>query len=577
MTDGGAQVAEVLLRQGVRYLFTLCGGHISPILVGAKARGIGVVDVRHEANAVFAADATGRLTGIPGVAAVTAGPGVTNSLTALQNARAAQSPLVLLGGAAPTILRGRGALQDVDQLAMIRPHVKWARAARRVRDLVPLLEEAFRASVDGVPGPVFLECPIDLLYPEAMVRSWYGKEAGGGRGLGARLKAWYVGRHLDRLFGDAEGTMVGDPGARPRSRPWDLTVDRAARLVRQAERPALVVGSQAVSDPGEVPALAEAILRLGIPTWLSGMARGLLGAESPLLRRHARKQALREADLVILAGAPCDFRLGYGAALGPGASLVAANLELGDLFRNRIPRVPAWCAPASLLVALAGCVPGPQDRWKAWAERSVAADASRDAEIRELAARPGEHVDPLAACLVLDRVMGEAATIIGDGGDFVATASYVLRPRGPLGWLDPGVFGTLGVGAGFAMAAALARPRAETWLLYGDGAAGFSLAEFDTFVRHRLPVVAVVGNDASWSQIARDQVTNLGDDVGTRLAATDYDRVVEGFGAAGFRVETTEALEPALRAARRVADEGRPALVNVRLRASEFRQGSLSV
>ena len=168
--NGGDLVAEVLARQGVRFLFTLCGGHISPILVGSKARGIQVVDVRHEANAVFAADAVSRMTGIPGVAAVTAGPGVTNTITAIKNAQMAQSPLVLLGGATATILKGRGSLQDIDQMALIAPHVKFAAAVTRVRDLPRTLEKAFEIAQEGVPGPVFVECPVDLLYDEPVVR-----------------------------------------------------------------------------------------------------------------------------------------------------------------------------------------------------------------------------------------------------------------------------------------------------------------------------------------------------------------------------------------------------------------------
>ena len=196
----------------MRFLFTLCGGHISPILVSAKARGVRVIDTRHEATAVFAADAVARLTGVPGVAAVTAGPGVTNTITALKNAQMAQSPLVLLGGATATLLRGRGALQDIDQMALVRPHVKRASRVRRVRDLVPALDAAFRLAREGVPGPVFVECPVDLLYPEALVREWYAaaeRRRERRRPLGERARRWYVGRHLGRLFGGAgSGTAV---------------------------------------------------------------------------------------------------------------------------------------------------------------------------------------------------------------------------------------------------------------------------------------------------------------------------------------------------------------------------------
>ena len=171
--SGGERVAEVLVRQGVEFLFTLCGGHISPILVGCKKLGIRVIDVRDEVTAVFAADAVARLTGVPGVAAVTAGPGVTNTITAVKNAQLAQSPLVILGGATGTILKGRGSLQDIDQISLFRPHVKWVASASKVRELVPLVERAFLVARQGVPGPVFVECPVDLLYDEATVRDLY--------------------------------------------------------------------------------------------------------------------------------------------------------------------------------------------------------------------------------------------------------------------------------------------------------------------------------------------------------------------------------------------------------------------
>ncbi|MGB5175097.1 MAG: thiamine pyrophosphate-binding protein [Thermoanaerobaculia bacterium] len=211
--NGGDLIAKVLEKHGVRFLFTLCGGHISPILVGAKLLGIRVVDVRHEATAVFAADAVARLSGTPGVAAVTAGPGVTNTITALKNAQLAQSPVLVLGGATGTILKGRGALQDIDQLALVAPHVKWATTVRRVRDLVPALQKALDMARSGVPGPVFVECPLDLLYDEDLVRGMYGAKAAQGksRSLGERALGAYLRRHVNSLFAAAEGVEVSEP------------------------------------------------------------------------------------------------------------------------------------------------------------------------------------------------------------------------------------------------------------------------------------------------------------------------------------------------------------------------------
>ncbi len=361
--NGGDKVADVLQKQGVRFLFTLCGGHISPILVSAKARGIRVVDVRHEATAVFAADAVGRLTGAPGVAAVTAGPGATNTITAVKNAQMAQSPVVVLGGATATMLRGRGSLQDIDQMALMSPHVKWATRVTRVRNLVPVLEEAFRLAREGVPGPVFVECPVDLLYPAELVRGWYGAKTGDkAGGLGDTLVQAYIRWHLGRLFGGAEGVAAADPRPVLPPEPDPALVEEAAGFLRRAERPVLVIGSQATLAAAEVGDLAAAVRALRIPVYLSGMARGLLGPDDPLQMRHKRKEALREADLVILAGTPNDFRLDYGRHVSRRAVLVSANRSSRELTKNRRPTVGVLGAPELFLRGLARIVK-PRESW----------------------------------------------------------------------------------------------------------------------------------------------------------------------------------------------------------------------
>jgi acetolactate synthase-1/2/3 large subunit len=567
---GGDRIVKVLVRRGVHTIFTLTGGHIAPILSGAAARGLRVVDVRDEANAVFAADAISRLTGTPGVAVVTAGPGVTNTLTALQNALLAQSPLLLIGGAAATALRGRGALQDIDQAAAVRPHVKAVFRARRVRDLAVMVDEAFHVSLSGVPGPVFVEAPVDLLYAEQVVRDLY---LSGGSPAGKTTRA-YLRWHVRRLFsGVDEETERGGTAQVPS--PPRAAMERVEKLLREANRPILIVGSGAMSIPGEAGAIATAVERLGMPTWLAGMARGLLGPGHPLHLRHRRREALEEADLVILAGMPMDFRLDYGRVIPRKAKLVTAGRDEEALSKNRRPTVAAPGDAGRLLQVLSE--ESGDGEWQEWLERLRARDSERDAQIERQADEPAAPVNPLRLLQRIDAAMADDSVIVADGGDFVASASYVLHPKGPLRWLDPGVFGTLGVGAGFAMAASLTRPGAEVWLLYGDGAAGFSIVEFDTFARHGIPVIAVVGNDAGWTQIARDQVTILGDDIGTVLAATDYHRVAEGLGAAGLLLDDPNRIDEILTEAKRIAAEGRPVLVNARIGGTEFRKGSMSM
>jgi len=310
------------------------------------------------------------------------------------------------------------------------------------------------------------------------------------------------------------------------------------------------------------------------------MARGLLGRDHPLQLRHQRRNALREADCVLLAGVPCDFRLDYGKHVRRSATLIAANRSAKDARLNRRPDVAALGDAGLFIQALAQALPAPGERWAGWCDSLRQRDAEREGEIDAQAALSGEYVNPLAFFRALEAEAGDNAIFVADGGDFVATASYVLHPRRPLSWLDPGAFGTLGVGAGFAIGAALAQTReaaAEVWIVWGDGACGWGLAEIDSLVRQHIPVIAVVGNDAGWTQIAREQVKMLHDDVATVLARTAYHEVAAGFGAEGLLVQHSDQVRPALQRARVLAREGKTVLVNVWLDKTEFREGSLSM
>jgi thiamine pyrophosphate-dependent acetolactate synthase large subunit-like protein len=576
LLDGGDRVAAALQAHGATHLFTLCGGHVSPILVRANARGLRIVDTRDEATAVFAADAYARTSGAPGVAVVTAGPGLTNTITALKNAQLAQSPVLLIGGAAPTALQGRGALQDIEQRPLVAPHVKLALHVRRVADLGPAIARAVARARDGVPGPVFVECPVDLLYAETLVRQWYADAAGKGRSVGDRLLQAYLARHTRKLFAAGREPVIPPPRETRVPAVSLSTVDRAARALARSGRPLLVIGSQALSQPGRAPHIAEAVTRLSIPVYLSGMARGLLGRASPLQMRHARRQALRDADCVLLAGVPCDFRLDYGRHIRRSATLVAANRSRRDATLNRRPSITALGDAGFFIEQLADRV-GHAARRDEWIRALQARDAAREMEIEEQAAIPGGHVNTVAFFRELEAAAADDAVFVADGGDFVGTASYIVRPRSPLSWLDPGVFGTLGVGAGFAIGAALTRPGSEVWLLWGDGASGYGLIEFDTLVRHGIPVIGVIGNDASWAQIAREQVKMLGDGVGTVLARTAYEEVARGLGAEGLAVRCQGEVGAALAAAKDCVRAGRSVLLNVWLDRGEFREGSISM
>lgn len=579
--DGGMIIGRTLASNGVRHLFTLCGGHISPILVGAEAHGIRVVDVRDEVSAVFAADAVARMTGIPGIAAVTAGPGVTNTVTAVKNAQLAQSPVLIFGGAAATLLKGRGALQDIDQISLMSSITKWAVSVKRVSSIAPIVDKALSVAQEGVPGPVFIEMPIDLLYPEDMVREMFMKESGvrGSKSLGSKALELYVRGHLYRQFHQPHVSIV--PPVRdslpPKPSNKSPHVQKVASLLRSAERPALVIGSQALVNLRDADPIADAVQALGVPTWLGGMARGLLGRYSDIQFRHKRSAALKESDLVIVAGFPFDFRLGYGRSISSSATLVAANLSASEMRKNRKPEIPIHMHPGEFLRELADAAGGGLGPWSGWYDTLRARELQRDQEIAEQANAPGDLVNPLLLFQHIEEKMADDAVLVVDGGDFVATASYILRPRQPLSWLDPGVFGTLGVGGGFAVGASLVEPGKEVWLIYGDGSCAYSLAEMDTCVRHGLAPIAVIGTDGSWSQIAREQVPMLGTDIGTVLNRTAYHEAARGYGAAGLLLDDPNQIDSTLQEAKTIAASGRPVVLNVHIARTEFRKGSISV
>lgn len=571
--NGGELAAECLKVHGVKFLFTLIGGHISPVIVAAAKRGIRVVDVRHEVNAVFAADAVSRITGTPGAAAVTAGPGLTNTITAVKNASLAQSPLVLIGGATATILKNRGSLQDIDQQALLSPHVKWMGSARRVSDIPRLIAEAFYRASSGVPGPVFVELPVDLLYDYEVVHSWYLESAGKSNNVAAKLRRAYLNWYVNRRF-------KGTPPAPFRKEPLvpshsPAEIERASAAIRQSKKPLLVLGSQCMLQPERAKELAQAVRSLGIPVFLAGMARGLLGPQEALQFRHKRSQALKEADLILIAGLPVDFRLNYGFQLNRRAYHIAVNRSKSDLKKNKRPNLPVYADPCGFLIDLAARAG--RSETSEWAAVLRQRENERDREIETMARERGKAVNPIELAKRFDETLRDNSILVVDGGDFVATAAYVVRPRGPLSWLDPGLFGTLGVGAGFALGAKLASPESDVWILYGDGSAAFSLMEYDTFARHKAGVMAVIGNDACWSQIERDQSAILKDNTACVLRHTDYHRVVEALGGKGILVKKPAGLARAFASARAFSRKGIPVLINAHIDRSEFRKGSISM
>ena len=523
--QGGRLAARAIAAAGVDAIFTLSGGHVMPIYEGCRHEGVRVVDVRHEQSAGHAAEAWGRVRRATGVALVTAGPGVTGTVTAVANCFAAQTPMVVLGGARPLAQAEWGALQEFDQLSLMKPITKWAAVCPEVDRIPEYVSIAFRQALAPPRGPVYLELPADILFAD----------------------------------GDAEPVPL--PSEPPRAFPDPRGLDNATDLLRGAERPAVVAGSGVWWD-GAAAELARFAEAGRVPVYLNGSGRGSLPPGHELFFQHSRGTALEEADVVCVVGTPLDFRLRYGR-FGQG-KLIHVHGDARELGRNRVADASIVGVCGAALGALADGVEPPEGGRAAWFEHLRAVEAAwwdaHRAEI-ESDASPIHHYRLGAE---LDRVLDEDTVVIGDGGDVVAAVSRVLRVHRPGHWLDPGPFGCLGVGPGYALGVGTAGFGGRIVCVMGDGALGLNGLDFDTLVRFDVPAVLVVGNDGAWGEIRVPQVGMYGADaeVATRLAPSRYERLCDVFGGHAEHVERADDLAPALE---RALASGEPAIVNVML------------
>jgi acetolactate synthase-1/2/3 large subunit len=528
----GELAVAVARAHGVETMFTLSGAHVFPMYDGAvKAEPpMRLLDVRHEQTAAFAAEATGKLTRVPGLAVLTAGPGVTNGVSAVAQAQFAGSPMVVVGGRAPANRWGSGSLQELDQPPILAPVSKDARTLHTAGDVLEGMDRAFCLAGSSHRGPVFVDVP------------------------------------MDEFFGSASGPAPAPP-ERTTVEPDPDAVAEIAELLGEARRPVLVLGTDVWADHAE-----EAALRLvettGVPALTNGMGRGVVPGGHPQLVTKARGQALGEADLVVVVGTPLDFRLGYGVFGGKEeGSRPARVVHVADS--------PGQVSPhAELAASVSGDLTTVLDQvteavtqlvrrpdWSDWVSRlqgSVASALERDRALLTAAADP---IHPARIYGELLPRLADDAVVIGDGGDFVSFAGKFVEPKRPGGWLDPGPYGCLGAGLGAAIAARIARPSAQVVLLLGDGAAGFSLMDVDTLVRHGLPVVMVMGNNSAWGLEKGPMQMLYGYDVAADLAPrTAYDSVVSALGGAGETVTDPRQIGPALD---RAFAAGAPYLVNV--------------
>ncbi len=514
---GGELVAKTLKQAGVNHIFTLCGGHILPIYDGCLTHGIQIIDVRHEQAAAHAGDAYARLTRNIGVAVVTAGPGVTDAVTGVVNAYAARSPLLLIGGAAMIGLRGMGALQDVEQVPLFRSITKGTWSIPETRLIPEFLTAAMRMALTGRPGPVFVEIPVDVL----------------------------INQVEDRLAPIPTGYVHRNPaGADPES------IGKFAGLLTRAERPLVMAGSGVYWDDaaGELARFAE---RAGVPVFMNGAGRGCLPSDHPLAFSQARGFALSHADLVIVLGAPLDFRLGYGRppAFAEDATVIMVDAEPTELGRNRALALGLAAHIGLTLREVSGALPaGLTSRFEKWLGQVRDKEQEGQEKLRAQAVSDQVPISHYRWAHEIAQVVDANTIIVGDGGDVVGCASKFVALQRPGQWLDPGQFGCLGVGPSFAIAAKLLQPDKRVLLISGDGAFGLNGMELETAVRFNLPMTCIIGNDGGWGQIRNPQVSFWGEAraVGTSLPFTRYDRMVEALGGRGLLITEPREIRPAL-------------------------------
>jgi acetolactate synthase-1/2/3 large subunit len=518
---GGRLVAKALKSRGVSHLFTLSGGHLFSIYDGCKAEGIEIVDVRHEQTAVFAAEGFAKATRRVGVAALTAGPGVTNGISAIAGAQANRSPVCVLGGRAPELRWGSGSLQEIDHLPFVSPLVKSAETVKETGAIAARTAAALDLALSAPDGPTFVDYPLDV------------------------------------VFSEAEAEV---PAAEPAAAAVADGVEEAAALLAGAERPAIMAGSGLYwgHGEGELRALAEA---LGIPVFLNGLGRGCLPADHELAFSRARGAGLKGADVALVVGVPIDFRLGFGGSFGEETKLIRLDVAPNELTANRAPEVDLVGDVAATLAALRESAVGGRGRTDAWLEQLRGAEAEKRAAEQEELNDGRSPLHPVRIYKELGEVLDRDAIVIGDGGDFVSYAGRFVETYQPGCWMDPGPFGCLGAGPGQAIGAKLAHPERQVCLLLGDGAFGFAGMEFDTLARHGLPVVGVMGNNGIWALEHHPMKFLYGYSVAAELRPeTPYEKVVEALGCDGVLVSDPAELRPALE---RAFESGRPTLVNV--------------
>ena len=544
--SGGHLVAKALKAEGIDVIFTLCGGHIIDIYDGCIDEGIEVLDVRHEQVAAHAADGYARVTGRPGCAVVTAGPGTTDAVTGVANALRAESPMLLIGGQGALDQHRMGSLQDLPHIDMMRPITKFSSSVLTTERVADMVAMAFRETLNGAPGPAYLEIGRDILDRRVPLDRAVIPQAGHYR---------------------ASTRSVGDPA----------DIERLADILVSAERPCVLLGSQLWTCRGS-DAATEFVRALNIPAYMNGAARGTLAPGDPHHFHQTRRLAFQEADVILIVGTPFDFRMGYGKRLSQDATVIQIDLDYRTVGRNRDVELGLVGDPGAILAAVTEAASAHRDNGAARRQPWLA--SLREEEDRLIADRmprllqDSAPIHPLRLAHEINEFIGENTLYIGDGGDVVTFSGGVVQPKAPGLWMDPGPLGTLGVGVPFALAAKQARPDLEVVCLFGDGAFSLTGWDFETMVRFNLPFIGVIGNNSHMNQIRYGQIQKYGvqrGEIGNKLGDVKYDLFAQMLGGYGEEVRDPREIAPALQRAR---ESGKPSLINVWIDPDAFAPGT---
>ena len=542
--SGGHLVAKALKNEGVEVIFTLCGGHITDIYDGCLDEGIKIVDVRHEQVAAHAADGYARVTGKPGCAVVTAGPGTTDAMTGVANAYRAESPMLLIGGQGALAQHQMGSLQDLPHVDMMKPITKFASSVLSTERAADMVSMAFREAVDGAPGPVFLEIARDVLDAKVPVEKARIPEAG-------RYKF--------------STKSIGDP----------RDIEKLAEILSKCERPAVLMGTQVWTSRATEAAVRFA-KTMNVPVFMNGAGRGTLPPGDPHGFQLTRRHAFNKADVILIVGTPFDFRMGYGNRLRKEATVVQIDMAYRTVGKNRDIDLGLVGDPGAILSAVtdaAGSNNGAAGR-KAWLQELRAEEGRLYEERLPNIKSAASPIHPLRLVYEINEFLTENSVYIGDGGDIVTFSGGVVQPKAPGHWMDPGPLGTLGVGVPFAMASKIMQPEKEVVTLFGDGAFSLTGWDFETMVRFKLPFVGVVGNNSAWNQIRFGQIAKYGaerGDVGNKLSDVPFDQFATMLGGYGEEVRDPNDIQPALQRAR---ESGKPSLINVWIDPEAYSPGT---